>query len=119
MGPHELRMLFVVPVRVLGNPEAKERLVGHVFRNLLGSFRTATRRRIRYTVLMARPKVYVETSVISYLTSRPSRDVVVSAHQQITQEWWDKRRNAFHFLVSGACFLYHQLRRHQSTWRTQ
>jgi hypothetical protein len=43
---------------------------------------------------MATAKVYVETPVISYLTSRPSRDVVVAAHQQVTKEWWDKRRNA-------------------------
>lgn len=44
--------------------------------------------------------MYVETSVVSYLTSRPSRDVVVAAHQQITQEWWDKRRNAFALVAS-------------------
>ena len=37
------------------------------------------------------PKVYVETSVVSYLTSMPSRDVVVAAHQQITLEWWATR----------------------------
>jgi hypothetical protein len=31
-----------------------------------------------------KPKVYIETSVISYLTSRASRDVVVAGHQQVT-----------------------------------
>ncbi|MBO1346719.1 MAG: hypothetical protein EBE86_004670 [Hormoscilla sp. GUM202] len=31
-----------------------------------------------------RPTVYIETSVISYLTARPSRDLIVAAHQQIT-----------------------------------
>ena len=35
--------------------------------------------------------VYVETSVISYLTAFPSRDVVLLAHQQITQSWWSQR----------------------------
>ena len=49
---------------------------------------------------MPRPKVYVETSVISYLTSRPSRDVVVAGHQQVTQEWWEARGNAFHLVAS-------------------
>jgi hypothetical protein len=30
--------------------------------------------------------LYLETSVISYLTARPSRDLVIAAHQQITRE---------------------------------
>lgn len=34
------------------------------------------------------PRIYVETSVISYLTSRPSRDVVTLARQQRTRELW-------------------------------
>ncbi len=33
--------------------------------------------------------VYIETTVISYLTSRPSRDLIVAAHQQVTREWWE------------------------------
>lgn len=44
--------------------------------------------------------MYLETSVISYLTSRPSRDVVVAGHQQVTQEWWEKRREAFQLVAS-------------------
>ena len=35
-----------------------------------------------------RPTAYVETSVVSYLTARPSRDVVIAAYQQITRERW-------------------------------
>jgi len=45
-------------------------------------------------------KVYVETSVVSYLTSRLSRDWVVAGHQQITQEWWSNHRNKFELFVS-------------------
>lgn len=37
------------------------------------------------------PKTYVETSVISYLTARPSRDHIAAAHQQLTRDWWSKR----------------------------
>ena len=45
-------------------------------------------------------KVYIETSVISYLTARVSRDLVVAGHQRITQEWWSTRRAAFDAFVS-------------------
>jgi len=49
----------------------------------------------------ARPRVYLETTVISYLTALPSRDVVRVAHQQITAEWW-AGRDAFELFVSEA-----------------
>jgi hypothetical protein len=42
-----------------------------------------------------KPKLYVETSVVGYLTNRISRDLVTATRQQITREWWDKRRHAF------------------------
>jgi predicted nucleic acid-binding protein len=44
--------------------------------------------------------VYLETSFISYLVARPSRDLVVAAHQQVTQDWWAHRRNRFECSVS-------------------
>jgi len=45
-------------------------------------------------------KIYLETTIPSYLTSRPSRDLVTAAHQQITQEWRDTRRHAFDLFIS-------------------
>ncbi len=47
-----------------------------------------------------KPRVYVETSVISYLTARPSRDLVRAAHQELTFEWWAKR-NQYEPVVSN------------------
>nr|VFK36334.1 MAG: PIN domain-containing protein [Candidatus Kentron sp. SD]VFK38535.1 MAG: PIN domain-containing protein [Candidatus Kentron sp. SD] len=35
--------------------------------------------------------VYIETSVISYLTARPSKTILGAAHQQLTKLWWDQR----------------------------
>ena len=46
------------------------------------------------------PRLYVETTIPSYLTSRPSRDLIVAGHQQITREWWEKRRDAFQLYIS-------------------
>jgi predicted nucleic acid-binding protein len=45
--------------------------------------------------------VYVETTVVSYLTARPSRDLIIAAHQQITREWWEKARQRFDLHVSA------------------
>lgn len=47
-----------------------------------------------------KPKIYLETTIVSYLTARPSRDLIIAAHQQITQEWWEVRRRAFHLFIS-------------------
>jgi predicted nucleic acid-binding protein len=44
--------------------------------------------------------VYVETSVISYLTARPSRDVVSLGHQQLTRDWWERARSEFDLFAS-------------------
>lgn len=44
--------------------------------------------------------VYLETTVISYLVSRPSRDLLVAAHQQATKDWWSERRQNFECFVS-------------------
>jgi hypothetical protein len=44
--------------------------------------------------------VYVETTFISYLVARPSRDVIVAGHQQTTQDWWANRRSQFECYVS-------------------
>jgi predicted nucleic acid-binding protein len=43
--------------------------------------------------------IYVETSIVSYLTARPNRDLVRAAHQEVTREWWAKR-SAFDLYIS-------------------
>jgi hypothetical protein len=42
-----------------------------------------------------KPKVYIETTVVSYLTAWASQDLVIAAHQKITREWWDKSRENY------------------------
>ena len=45
-------------------------------------------------------RVYLETTVPSYYTAWPSRDLVVAAHQQITHEWWRTRLQDFEVCIS-------------------
>jgi predicted nucleic acid-binding protein len=45
-------------------------------------------------------QVYLETSIVSYLTARPSRDLMAAAAQQATQEWWEQQRHRFALYIS-------------------
>ena len=47
-----------------------------------------------------KPAAYIETSVVSYLTARPSRDVVVAAYQEVTREWWRDAPDRFDLVAS-------------------
>jgi hypothetical protein len=50
--------------------------------------------------VVVRPTLYLETTIPSYLTARPSRDPLMARHQRITREWWDSRRSAFDIRIS-------------------
>ena len=45
-------------------------------------------------------KVYIETSIPSYLTAWRSRDLVIAGNQETTREWWWERRNDFDLYIS-------------------
>lgn len=47
-----------------------------------------------------KPRIYLETTIPSYLMAWPSRDLVRAAHQQLTREWWQRRRAEFELFVS-------------------
>ena len=47
-----------------------------------------------------RPKVYIETTIVSYLTGRPSSEIVALGHQQVTREWWENDRAGFDLYTS-------------------
>ena len=46
------------------------------------------------------PRTYLETSLISYVVGRPSRDVITLANQQLTREWWETQRLKYELFVS-------------------
>jgi predicted nucleic acid-binding protein len=50
-------------------------------------------------------RVYIETSIISYLAARPSRDLITAARQQITHDWWARRRPLFDICISEVVVL--------------
>jgi hypothetical protein len=49
-----------------------------------------------------RPKVYIETSILSYLAARPSRDAVTAGRQVVTRRWWQTEREKYALVVSEA-----------------
>lgn len=46
------------------------------------------------------PTLYIETTIPSYLVSKPNRDIIILAHQQLTKEWWDNYRHLFDMYIS-------------------
>jgi hypothetical protein len=49
---------------------------------------------------MARPAVYLETTICSYLAAWPMAQLAAAARQQVTHEWWQTRRDKFDLYVS-------------------
>lgn len=47
-----------------------------------------------------KPRLYLETTIPSYLTAWPSRDLIIAGHQQITKEWWRTKRQSYDIFVS-------------------
>jgi hypothetical protein len=47
-----------------------------------------------------KPRLYLETTIPSYLTSRSSRDLIIAGHQQLTKDWWETRRHNFDIYIS-------------------
>ena len=47
-----------------------------------------------------KPKVYIETSVVSYLVAKTSQNLITVAHQQITQDWWHHELPKFEAFIS-------------------
>ncbi|MBE9105479.1 type II toxin-antitoxin system VapC family toxin [Nostoc cf. edaphicum LEGE 07299] len=44
--------------------------------------------------------VYIETSIVGYLTARPSNNLILMANLEATREWWDTRRDRFMLYIS-------------------
>lgn len=63
---------------------------------LAGYLPQITRRIMRSMKL----RVYVETSVISYLTNRRALDVITAGQQARTLQWWDKQRPNYELVIS-------------------
>jgi predicted nucleic acid-binding protein len=46
--------------------------------------------------------VYIETSILGYLTARSTKNLILAANIEITKDWWESRRNAFVLYSSEA-----------------
>ena len=49
-----------------------------------------------------KPKVYIETTVVSYLAARLSRDTTTANRQRLTQQFWYEHAHRFDFIISDA-----------------
>jgi len=46
--------------------------------------------------------VYIETSILGYLTARSTKNLILAANIEITRDWWEARRNDFVLYTSEA-----------------
>jgi len=56
----------------------------------------------KYESIMPKPTVYLETSVVSYLLSKPSENPVSRHMQEATRDWWENHVNRFSIFASEA-----------------
>jgi hypothetical protein len=47
-----------------------------------------------------KPTLYLETTIIGYLASRPSDMLITAANQQMTRQFWDDHRNEYEVFIS-------------------
>ena len=47
-----------------------------------------------------KPTVYLETTIPSFLTARPSNNLVVAGKQEVTRQWWENRRAKYQLFIS-------------------
>ncbi len=50
--------------------------------------------------MQEKSSVYVETSIPSFLTARPSNNLIVAGKQEITRQWWERRKEKYHLHIS-------------------
>lgn len=49
--------------------------------------------------------IYIETTIPSYLTAWPAKNLIAAAHQALTHDWWELRRRDFHLYTSQLVIL--------------
>lgn len=45
-------------------------------------------------------RIYIETTIPSYVVARPARDLLQAARQQLTRDWWDLKREQHELFTS-------------------
>jgi predicted nucleic acid-binding protein len=49
-------------------------------------------------------RVYIETTVVSYFSAKPSRDITVVGHQEVTRELWPELLSKYETYISALVF---------------
>lgn len=55
-------------------------------------------------MVIMKQRIYIETTVVSYFVSRPSRDLIIAGHQEATRELWPSLTKDFQTYVSALVF---------------
>jgi predicted nucleic acid-binding protein len=44
--------------------------------------------------------VYIETSILGYLTAKATKNLILAANIEVTRDWWELRRSNFNLYIS-------------------
>jgi hypothetical protein len=50
-------------------------------------------------------KVYLDSTIPSYIIAKPSRDIILLGRQELTREWWETRRGSYELFISEIVLL--------------
>ena len=53
---------------------------------------------IKYSII--KPRVYIESTVVSYLVARPSNNPILAARQEASRQLWENYADRFEFVIS-------------------
>jgi hypothetical protein len=56
------------------------------------------------TIMTVKKRIYLETTVVSYLAAKPSRDIIVAGHQDATRELWPELSAKYETYISALVF---------------
>jgi hypothetical protein len=100
-GGEQKEQKFFLPLIVAdAGPDRRPPIYAEFRGKHLPHLRLTGRRRTAWNASSIMEIVYIETTIVSYLVAKSNRDPILSAHQRLTQLWWQDQRQFYQCVIS-------------------